>query len=165
VATTSPPPLDSSTVDSDDSISCQNACIRAPRCEGSLVTEADCNALCEAGDDPETYACCIQYAAACADVKACIEGTNRVCDPAGEPWIPLELFDPCICGDSQIPKTHECKDTAPDQPCPLNSVCLKPSNSSSPPFCAIECTLQAEVCLDRESPLSCEETPKTWYCK
>ena len=150
----------------DPRISCENACKRAPRCEQALVTEADCLALCAKAEPYETpfdYACCLQFAEGCAEVKACLEGFGS-CEPKGEPWVQLTMFDACPCGDpdNPTPATHDCKSTAPDHPCPPTTICLKPPNSSQPPFCAIECTQKAPVCGD---DLTCEVTPKFWYCK
>lgn len=143
-------------------IRCENACKRAPRCSPDLVTEADCVAICQQDDDPQTYACCIQYADNCAAVESCITGTNRVCDPQGEPWVPLSELQECTCGlpDEPTPKSAECKESAPDHPC-LTGMCLKPVNWDLPPFCATDCTGNAGAC---KAPLTCEDTPKTDYC-
>lgn len=144
-------------------VSCENACRRAPRCEAALVTEADCLALCNKAEDSYEYACCLQYAKNCDRVRACLDGTDLTCAPAegAAPWIELALLDRCECGEGDTPKTAECKETGPDHPCPVGSVCLKPVNDETWPFCAVECTMNAGAC---EAPLGCETTPKTWYC-
>ena len=171
VSSTSGSEVDPSEVSDDTDvgnplISCEVACRRAPRCEEALVTEKDCLALCAKATPYASeyeYACCLQFAEGCAEVKACLEGFGS-CDEKGEPWVELEMFDDCECGDpdNPTPDTHDCKSTAPDHPCPPPTICLKPPNSSSPPFCAIDCTQNAPKCGD---DLKCEVTPKFWYCK
>ena len=144
-------------------VSCELACKRAPRCAEFSVTEADCLALCQQNEDPETYACCIQYASDCIRVASCIDGSNRTCQPEGSPWTPLEMFDECTCGDpnNPTPKIQECKSSAPDHPCPAGAVCLKAANQENAQ-CVIACTMMAEKCPE---DMTCTTTPKTWYCK
>ncbi len=147
----------------DERITCENACVRAPRCEDQLVTEADCLTLCSGDEDPFVYACCLQYADGCSAVGMCLSGAKRVCEPEGEPWVPLELFDECVCGSaSETPFAAECKETGVDVQCPPEAVCFKPVNESDPPFCAVDCTLDASVCPEGTS---CENTPKSRWCK
>jgi len=144
-------------------VNCANACARPATCSPDLVTEADCNALCTKHEDPAKYACCLQYAATCAQVRACVDGTNLVCEPKGEPWIPADLLQECACGDpaTPTPYTAECSAVGPDSVC-RTGLCLKPLNHDGPPFCTIDCTNAANKC---EAPLVCEKTPRTWYCK
>lgn len=143
-------------------ITCENACDRAPRCEGTLVTKADCIALCEAEANPDIFACCLQYASGCSAIKGCLEGWARTCEPEGNPWVPLAMFEKCECGDGGIPNTHECKETGPDHPCPTETVCIKPANSGDAPFCAVDCTLNPTGCPEGTH---CEKTPKSNYCR
>ena len=158
----------SDTHGADGPISCAMACKRAPRCEEALTTELDCLKNCDEHTDYESsyeYACCIQYASGCAAVKDCIQGLGK-CKPEGDPWVQLEMFAECACGDpsSPTPVGKECKSTSPDHPCPSPAICLKPPNDPNPAFCAIECTQNGPVCKEHGN-LYCEVTPKFWYCK
>jgi hypothetical protein len=144
-------------------ITCANACARAPRCAAELVSEADCNALCEAADSPDDYACCLQYASGCAEVKACVDGSNPSCTPEGDPWVPLEMFENCSCAaeDDNAPLA-QCLETGPDVACPPAASCFKPANSTKSAFCAVDCTNNAPACPEGTA---CEKTPKNWYCR
>ncbi len=147
-------------------VNCTNACKRAARCADALVTEADCNKLCEDADKPQDYACCLQYSADCHDVTRCVQGFETGCDPSkSDPWMPLDAFDDCSCGnegDFQYWKTHECKESGAGHPCPTGHVCYKPPNSISSAFCTVDCTLDASVCFEGSN---CTDTPQSNYCK
>ena len=146
-----------------DPVRCENACKRQPACTPEVTTEADCLAVCTKEPDPHKYACCLQYAADCAAVKACTDKTNFVCEPKGQPWLPIPLFGECLCGDPEkpTPRLSECKASSIDSPCE-SGVCFKPVSSDDPAFCAVECTLDPKAC---PAGTKCKETPKTWYCK
>ncbi len=145
-------------------VTCANACKRADRCAEALVSEADCVALCEDDPDPAAYACCIQYSPGCNEVTKCVQGVGS-CTVEGEPWLPLQPFDDCECGnanDAQFWKLHECKETGPGHPCPTSHVCYKPPNSEDSPFCTIDCSLDPGKC---EEGTKCTSTPQSNYCK
>ena len=144
-------------------ISCENACKRPPGCEEELGTEVDCLANCNGNDNPETYACCIQYADGCAAVEQCITSVQVTCTEEGDPWVPLAIFDKCDCGDPEDPPPNynECANEGGDTPCETG-LCLKPVNYSEPAFCATECDPASKPCPD---PYVCQETPKKNYCK
>ena len=145
-----------------DPISCENACKRAPKCAEALVTEEDCLALCNEDANPHTYACCIQYAEGCASVQKCINGNFTKCTLEGDPWVPLQLFDVCKCGDPNkpTPKNAECINVDHDSPCETG-VCMKPVVSTVEPFCAIRCGNNYGDC---PPGLKCESTAKSDYC-
>ena len=144
-------------------ISCESACSRAAKCAEALVTKADCLALCMGDAKPETYACCIQYADGCAEVQSCVNGNFKVCKPSGDPWVPLEVFDECQCGEpgKDIPKNAECIKVDHDSPC-VTGVCFKPVVSNKTPFCAIRCGAAYPTCPEG---MKCQQTAKTDYCK
>lgn len=144
-------------------ISCESACIRAAKCAEALVTQQDCLALCMADAQPETYACCIQYADNCAKVQSCVNGSFKVCKPSGDPWVPLAVFDDCLCGEpgKDIPKNAECIKVDYDSLCETG-VCFKPVVSNKTPFCAIRCGSAYPTC---PGGMKCQQTAKTDYCK
>ena len=151
-------------VDTDstfDNVSCPTACERAARCEKTLTTVEDCTALCQAAPAPRDYACCLQFAGGCDDVLACIQSDNPVCEPEGQPWLPLQLGDECDCGSSPG-FSVECRLESPGHPCPSGTSCFKPVNSNDPPTCRVICTGNADNCAQLD--LNCTKTPKTWYC-
>ena len=144
-----------------ENVNCPTACERAARCEKTLTTVEDCTANCQKAPVPEDYACCLQFAGGCDDVLECIQSDTPQCEPAGEPWLPLQMGDECDCGSSPG-FSVECRLQSPGHPCPSNMACFKPVNSNDPPTCRVICTGNADNCTQLD--LSCVKTPKTWYC-